>query len=207
MHTPFFACCSCLFFFLFITINPHIYHYFCSIRILVMARIKSTSCSATSKKPQKNKHNSISVWITIRTLWKHKCSQTEIVKRYEKTIFQQIIFNYCKTFLKRRDHSKNKFETHGHKHKFIKKKINKMVDVSDNYDMNEKTLFWKKVFEETCVDTAKLMYEYKTIYIAIHERSFDKKISVTKFELLEHIVKKRCEFVTQILKKRSNSEN
>ena len=140
MHTPFFACCSCLFFFLSTTINPHIYHYFCSIRILVMARVKSTSCSATPKKPQKNKHNSTPVRATIRTLWEHECSQTEIAKRYEGAISQQIISNCCRTSPRRRGHSKNKPETRGRKHKFTKKEVDRMVDVSDNCGMDGKTL-------------------------------------------------------------------
>ena len=161
-----------------------------------MVRIKFTFCSATLKKPQKNKHNFIFIWITIWILWKHECNQTEIVKQYEKIIFQQIIFNYCKPFFKKRDYSKNKFEIHERKHKFIKKKINKMIDILDNYGMNEKILSWKKIFEKTYINIAKLMYEYEIIYTAIREWNFDKKISVTKSELFEYIIKKRCEFAT-----------
>ena len=82
-----------------------------------------------------------------------------------------------------------------------------MIDVSDNYGMNGKTLFWKKVSGETYVDTAELMYEYEIVHTAVHEWDFDKKISVTKSELFEHIIKKRCEFVTQMFKKRLNFEN
>ena len=82
-----------------------------------------------------------------------------------------------------------------------------MIDVSDNCDMDGKTLSWKEVPEKTYVNTAELMYEYETVHTAVRERGFGKKISVTKSELSEHIAKKWCEFVTQMLKERSNSEN
>ena len=82
-----------------------------------------------------------------------------------------------------------------------------MIDVSNNYDINEKILFWKKIFEKTYINITKLMYKYEIVYTAVHKWNFDKKISVTKFKLFEHIIKKWCEFITQMFKKHLNFEN